>query len=243
MNVESVAFDLDGTLIDSASLVGRILNSMRGEKGLFPLHLDRYRLWSSRGGAHLVGNALEMPPEDSGALVEEFRGRYYELPTPMDSVFPGAREMLDRLKDAGYLLAICSNKPQRLCHKVLGETGLTHFFGAIVGGDTLDRSKPNPAPLNHALAHLGGRPETALMVGDSVVDQQTAAAANVRFAFFTGGYDDGVNGLDAYRVFDTLDELPSLIEASGNNAGPLSRPSEPHSGRDQCPDDRSKSAC
>ena len=186
----ALLFDLDGTLIESASLVGDILNSMRLEKGLAPLGSDRYRVWSSRGGSYLVGHALEAGPESVGPLLDEFRRRYHELPTPMESVFPGARELLERLTDAGRLLAICSNKPQRLCHKLLDETGLIRFFGAIVGGDTLDKSKPDPTPLTYALSRLGGETDTALMIGDSAVDQRTADAAGVRFAFFTGGYDD-----------------------------------------------------
>jgi len=212
MIVKTIAFDLDGTLIESASLVGEILNSMRFEKGLAPLGSDRYRLWSSRGGNYLVGHALEAPPEAVGALLDEFRRRYHELPTPMESVFPGARELLEELTDAGRRLAICSNKPQRLCHKLLDETGLIRFFGTIVGGDTLDKSKPDPTPLIYALSRSGGEPETALMIGDSAVDQRTAAAANVRFAFFTGGYDDGVDRAKAYRVFDALGEVASILE-------------------------------
>ncbi len=242
MIVKSVAFDLDGTLVDSASLVGEILNSMRFEKGLAPLGSDRYRIWSSRGGTHLVGNALEVAPETAGALVDEFRRRYYELPTPADSVFPGAREMLSQLTDAGCLLAICSNKPQRLCHKVLNETGLIHFFRTVVGGDTFNKSKPDPTPLKYALSRIGGEVEAALMVGDSVVDQQTATAAGVRFAFFTGGYDDGVDRVDAYRVFDSLDELAPIVESQWPGAKPTLQPLQQSFHHDRGPVELSKSA-
>ena len=59
---------------------------------------------------------------------------------------------------------------------------------------------------------LGGETDTALMIGDSAVDQRTADAAGVRFAFFTGGYDDGVDRAKAFRVFDTLGEVASILE-------------------------------
>ena len=141
-----------------------------------------------------------------------------QLPTPMESVFPGARELLEQLTDAGCVLAICSNKPQRLCHKLLDETGLIRFFETIVGGDTLDKSKPDPTPLTHALSRLGGETDTALMIGDSAVDQRTADAADVRFAFFTGGYDDGVDRAKAFRVFDALGEVASILEPGAKPA-------------------------
>jgi phosphoglycolate phosphatase len=130
----------------------------------------------------------------------------------MHSVYPGARELLEQLTDAGYPLAICSNKPQRLCHKLLDETGLIRFFRTIVGGDTLDKSKPDPTPLIYALSRLSGETDTALMIGDSAVDQRTADATGVRFAFFTGGYDDGVDRAKAFRVFDALHEIASILE-------------------------------
>ncbi len=242
MIVKSIAFDLDGTLVDSASLVGEILNSMRFERGLAPLGSDCYRIWSCRGGPRLVGNALEVAPETAGALVDEFRRRYYELPTPADSVFPGGREMLSHLTNAGYPLAICSNKPQRLCHKVLEETGLIHFFRTIVGGDTLDKSKPDPTPLKYALSRIGGQEEAALMVGDSVVDQQTATAAGVQFAFFTGGYDDGVNRADAFRVINTLDELAPVVDSQWLGARPILQQLQQSFHHDQGPVKQSKSA-
>ena len=224
MIFKSIAFDLDGTLVDSASLVGEILNSMRREKGLDPLGPDVYRTWSSRGGTHLVGNALAVGPERAGPLVDEFRRRYFQLPTPAESVFPGAREMLRCLTNSGRRLAICSNKPQRLCHKVLEETHLIHFFHAIVGGDTLDKAKPDPKPLRYALSCLEARTETALMVGDSVVDQQTATAAGVRFGFFAGGYDDGVVRQEAFHIFGRLDEFVPMVARRQDETHPTPRP-------------------
>lgn len=207
----TLIFDLDGTLIDSALVVADILNEMRTECGMPPLGIASYRLWSSLGGTTLVGNALGIDPAQAVERVIEFRRRYHLRPTPAGSLFPTTRQTLTDLAAKGYTMAICSNKPASLCAKVLRETDLIDYFAVVVGGDTLSQSKPDPAPLRHALAELGVSPEDALMIGDSSVDQRTAVAANVPFVFFTPGYDDGVNRNQVFGTIDQLSELEAVL--------------------------------
>ncbi|MFT9062093.1 HAD family hydrolase [Acetobacter okinawensis] len=211
MSPTTLIFDLDGTLIDSALVVADILNEMRVERGMSPLDIASYRLWSSLGGTTLVGNALGIDPAQAADRVVEFRRRYHLRPTPAESLFPTTRQTLTALAAKGYTMAICSNKPASLCAKVLRETDLADYFDVVIGGDTLPRSKPDPAPLQHALAELGVPSDAALMIGDSSVDQRTAAAANVRFVFFTPGYDDGVDRKQAFRTIDQLSELETVL--------------------------------
>lgn len=204
----TLIFDLDGTLVDSVGVVGSILNAMRAEAGRAPLDQDFYRHWSSRGGVALVGRALEVGPDQALSQVDEFRRRYRERPTPDESVFPGAHSTLEQLSQRGVRLAICSNKPEHLCRKVLHETGLGRYFDAIIGGDTTPRGKPDPAPLLAAMAAIGAQPATTLMIGDSTVDQKTAAAAKVGFVFYSAGYDDGV---DRDAAVASIAALPALL--------------------------------
>ena len=203
----SVVFDLDGTLIDSAPVVACILNGMREERGFRPIDLDFYRQWSSVGGKALVGRSLEL----SEGLVEvalcEFRKRYFVSQTPVDSVFSGARGALEGLVSRGISLAICSNKPERLCHKVLQETGLATFFKVVVGGDTLDERKPSPAPLLHAISELGRPRSECLFIGDSCVDREASIAANVDFALYPSGYDSVAEADRSLRVVDFAEML------------------------------------
>lgn len=217
--VRSIIFDLDGTLIDSAALVGCILDGMRAEAGLAPLEPAFYRLWSSRGGLALVGHALGIAPADAQPAVDEFRRRYRALPTPIDSIFPGAVATLSTLRDWQFRLAICSNKPEHLCRKVLQETRLDAFFEAIIGGDSTPYSKPHPEPLLHAMAAIDAKPASSLMIGDSSVDQRTAAAAGVRFIFFAGGYDDGVDRDAVHASLATLPTLLDLVAAAVSERG------------------------
>jgi phosphoglycolate phosphatase len=105
---------------------------------------------------------------------------------------------------------MCSNKPTPLCRKIVDELHLSDFFDALVGGEPGCPPKPDPAPLRRALEAIGADPRSSLFVGDSTVDQKTAAACSVPFVFFSSGYDDGVNHGDAFRVISRLEEILEL---------------------------------
>lgn len=214
MFIETILFDLDGTLLDSAPLVGRILNGMREGQGLEPLPLSSYRQWISLGAAQLVGRAMEAELQDVPIVLQKFRRLYCELPTPTDTLFPGVAETISALAASGIRLGICSNKPEQLCHKVLLETGLCNHFGAVVGGDTVNQPKPNRQPLDYALETLGAVAASAILVGDSTVDQRAAQAAELPFVFFTKGYDDGVDIGGAHWRIDVLSQVLDIIDAS-----------------------------
>lgn len=211
MSIDTVLFDLDGTLLDSAPLVGRILNDMRERTGQISLPLSSYRKWISLGATDLVGNAMEVEVQNVSSLVQEFRHRYHELPTPINTLFPGVTETITALTVSGVRLGICSNKPEHLCRKALVETGLSNHFGCVVGGDTLSHPKPYRQPLDYALGFLGSTASSAIFVGDSTVDQRAAHAAKLSFVFFTGGYDDGVDVTAAKWCIDTVAQVLSIV--------------------------------
>lgn len=207
--IRAVIFDLDGTLVDSAHVVGAILNAMRFERALPPLPLDHFRRNISRGAAELVSGSVGNGYGDRD--VTEFRRRYAMSRTERAHLYAEVAETLETLAASGLMLAVCSNKPEALCRKVLDDTGLQHRFGAIVGGDTTSAAKPDPRPLHYALNVLGVGPEAALLVGDSTVDELCARAAGVPFVFFAGGYDDGVNH-EACKHVTTIGELAMLLQ-------------------------------
>lgn len=207
---DTVIFDLDGTLIDSAPVVADVLNDMRKQLGQSSLELDFYRKRISRGATELVSAALDVELANVDTYVSEFRLRYRQIPTPLSCLYPGVLDTITFLSGQGIKLGLCSNKPEYLCRKIIAETGLDKMLDVIVGGDTLPVSKPFREPIDYVIQQLGGLPECTVLVGDSTVDQQAAAAANIPFIFFSKGYDDGVDPTKALHVIAQIPQLLGL---------------------------------
>lgn len=220
----TVIFDLDGTLIDSAPVVASVLNDMRVQSGKKPLDLDFFRVHISRGATELVSTSLDIDAGDAEDYVSEFRHNYFNLPTPLSCLYEGALDTLKNLSASGINLAICSNKPEHLCKKILAETSIGEIVNIVIGGDTLSVSKPCKEPIDYAIQLCGGEHKSSILVGDSTVDQRAAIAAGIPFVFYRHGYDDGVDEIKALHVIDRIPELltiDSLKRARGNGARAL----------------------
>jgi phosphoglycolate phosphatase len=196
-----IIYDLDGTLIDSAPIAGSILNDMRSDLGKDPLDQQELVPWLSLGGDDLIFHALEIPRGRVQLYLEEFRNRYYQLPTPRESLYEGAREALNQLISSNVKLAICTNKPRKLAVKVLREIDLLDKFSFISAGGDLATKKPDPRNLQICLENFAEEAKHAFLVGDSSVDQQISKLAGVSFIQFAPGYDDGINaGEVAFKI-------------------------------------------
>lgn len=182
-------FDLDGTLIDSNAECVAILQELLDERGV-GRQIDRASSapYMSLGGVKMVAALLGDACRDPDADLKEFRLRYAQRMTPLDSLFDGVAPGLQRLRDAGFRLAICSNKPANLCRKVLGDTGLADHFCSIVGTEPGVRPKPAPDLLHMVLAEMGAEPHECLFIGDSELDEAIAAVENIPFMLMRYGY-------------------------------------------------------
>jgi phosphoglycolate phosphatase len=203
-------FDLDGTLVDSALVISRILNQMRNERGLLPLEREQFTHWISLGAEQLLSRALVLDVDTASDHLADFRDRYMLLPTPAESVYRGVHLALSDLAEQGVQLSICTNKPRRLAEKVLAETGLGKYFPFVCAGGDYASPKPDPINLFACVNYFEIPAADTFLVGDSTVDQDCASNANIGFIFHAKGYDDGVNAISAkvsfedYRFFNLL---------------------------------------
>ena len=195
---ELLIFDLDGTLIDSKTDLANSVNATRAWRGLPPLPLEQVSSYVGNGAPMLVKRAL---PDASQPELDEalkfFLEHYREHMLDATTLYPGVREALDQLHDAGKALAILTNKPVRFSVTLLEGLGLDLHFFRIYGGNSFVEKKPHPVGLNALVEERGVDPRKTIMVGDSSVDILTARNA--------GTWSCGVSwGFQPY----TLKEVP-----------------------------------
>ncbi|MGM0701413.1 MAG: phosphoglycolate phosphatase [Pseudomonadota bacterium] len=133
--------------------------------------------------------------EVDNALLERahaaFLEHYARDPSSRTRLYPGVREALEGLRGAGFTLALVTNKPEAFIAPILAGFGLEGHFALCLGGDSLPRKKPDPAPLLHVAAHFGVPPAACLMVGDSRHDIVAGRAAGFRTLAVPYGYNHG----------------------------------------------------
>ena len=184
MTIDTLLFDLDGTLVDSVRDLATALNLLRGERDLPPLPLERVRACVGDGATLLVKRGLaEIPYEDE--LLKRFLCLYGEHLLDETTVYPGIREFLD--EQARRKLGIVTNKPAAFTRPLLDGLDLSRYFPVIVGGDSCAEKKPHPLPVRQALNKLGADAAGAVMIGDHHTDLRAGAAAVVRTCFCAWG--------------------------------------------------------
>jgi phosphoglycolate phosphatase len=184
-----IAFDLDGTLIDSRRDLADSANELIVELGGAPLTEDAIGRMVGEGARVLVMRALAAAglAQDAAAVLPRFLEIYDTRLLNHTTAYDG---MLDVVRHARQYarLAVLTNKPKRPSEQILDALGMREFFDDIVGGDGPLPRKPDPAGLTALMDVAAATPDTTLMVGDSSIDHETAARAGARCCITAYGY-------------------------------------------------------
>ena len=190
---DNVIFDLDGTLLDTLADLAASVNHALRLNSLPPRSTAEVRAFLGNGARALVTRAVggRAEGDDLERVLADFRSHYLAHCLDTTRPYPGVAELLERLRADGLGTAIVSNKP----HAAVAELH-RHFFATLVrtavgeGGEV--RRKPDPSGVLAAVRLLGGKPETAVYVGDSEVDFETARRAGMRCVLVSWGFRDEV---------------------------------------------------
>ena len=213
-----IAFDLDGTLVHSAPDLQAATNVALRAMGRAELDLATIISFVGDGVEKLVQRSLAETGDATDALLHDalglFMESYEQNMTTLTRPYPGVVACLTRLKADGVRLGICTNKPTGPARDICDQLELSHFFDVIEGATAGQPKKPEAKPLLDVISRLDGTADTAIFVGDSAVDCQTAVNAAVPFRLFNGGYLNTPLEVPMPHRFDHWDDCELLTSGS-----------------------------
>ncbi|HEU4688602.1 MAG TPA: HAD-IA family hydrolase [Vicinamibacterales bacterium] len=195
-----IAFDLDGTLIDSRRDLADSANQLITELGGAPLSEDAVAGMVGEGAALLVKRALDAaglqhPP----FALSRFLGIYDTRLVNHTRVYDGIMDVLQSVRRHAHL-GVLTNKPTAPTERILEAFAIRDLFQSVIGGDGLHPRKPDPQGLLAMMKATGAVPERTVMVGDSAIDYQTAQRASVRCCLVSYGF--GLRAFSRDQVSD-----------------------------------------
>lgn len=214
--ISLVMYDLDGTLLDTASEIAAAVNLTLTEFGAESVDEWRIRAWIGHGAAKLMEEAWRTmkPGARLDDVMASFSKHYRETVGKSSRPFPHVMETLRKVQALGIKQAVITNKETSFTQRVLEKHGMTDLFDLVISGDTLPVRKPDPAVIRHCLNTLHETPERSLYVGDSDIDVATAKAADVVCWAVPYGYNSGrdIKQAGADRLIDDLRAVHDYLQ-------------------------------
>lgn len=202
--VRAVLFDLDGTLVDSATDLGAAADRMRVARGLPALDAGLYRPHAGSGARGMLSVAFGLQPDHAAyaAHKDEFFVHYEACMMDHTVPFEGVAQLVRSLTERPLVWGVVTNKSARFAEPLTRALDLFATASVLVCGDTTPHTKPHPAPLLEAARRIGVPPDACVYVGDDHRDILAGRAAGMQTVAATYGYlgavaDPGAWGADA----------------------------------------------
>jgi phosphoglycolate phosphatase len=210
--VHTLIFDLDGTLIDSKLDLALSVNATLAQMGRTPLPDETIFSYVGQGAQRLIEQALGpgATSQECTRGLEYFLAYYREHMLDHTVTYPGVREGLEALGEMP--MAILTNKPVRFSQRIIEGLGLARFFRFIYGGNSFDTKKPHPAGMEVLLRDFSAEARQVMLVGDSIIDVQTARNAGSWACCVTYGLGrEQLGECPPDLLIDSLTELPAYL--------------------------------
>ena len=212
-----ILFDLDGTLVDSATDLYRAMNMSLNALQLPLVTLEQVRTWVGKGTAVFCNSVLshlmcEVHPEQQQQLLNTFLEIYNADPCIDTQPFPGIIEFLEWAKAQQKILVCVTNKPEQPARAIVEALEMQHYFDDVIGGDRFEERKPHPRQLLHCVEHYQVEKSQVLMIGDSSNDVEAARRAGIDCIVVSYGYNHGepIANCQPQQIVDNLTELLNI---------------------------------
>ncbi|EIH0733507.1 phosphoglycolate phosphatase [Vibrio vulnificus] len=222
--IKLIAFDLDGTLLDSVPDLAVAADQATRAVGFPGVTELQVRDYVGNGADILIGRALSQSLTITPELSDELRAQarelfddfYQQTGHKLSHLYPTVKETLKELHQAGFTLALVTNKPSKFVPDVLQQHGIADYFVDVLGGDSFPEKKPNPIALNWLMEKHQIQPTEMLMVGDSKNDILAAKNAGCASFGLTYGYNHGepIASSEPDFVADSLAQLLDVVLVS-----------------------------
>lgn len=216
MNISTVLFDLDGTLIDTAPDFELVINLLLSEYKKPPLPYTKVRASVSNGARALITLAFSITPEhtDFPVLLARLLEIYHQHLDIKSQPFAGMLELLDKIEGTDMKWGIVTNKHSKFTYPLLKSLKLSERSSAIICPDHVTKSKPDPEPLLKAASIIGVDPSHCIYIGDHLRDIEAAKKAGMTSVAALYGYiEDSVNPYDwqAHHYVASVKEIEQYL--------------------------------
>ena len=219
--IEAALIDLDGTMVDTADDFAAGLNGMLAQLDAEETTREEVMGYVGKGSEHLIKSVLapRFPEDDAQARFDEalalYQDEYAKINGRHTHLYPDVEAGLAALRDQGIKLACVTNKPHRFAVELLQQYGLAQYFSVVIGGDSLEKKKPDPLPMLTACERLGVEPAAAVAIGDSENDAIAGRAAGMATLTVPYGYNHGqpVQKIESDGIVATLLDAAKAVVA------------------------------
>jgi phosphoglycolate phosphatase len=212
---DTLIFDLDGTLIDSASDVHFSVNCALKEMGTSPIDYEEIKRAIGPGQDGFLKVVLpDGQKSDIHRFISIFRKYYWEHCLDQTVLFPGIQIVLSDLKDTQF--AIASNKPKAFVERITVGLNILDRFSCVVGPEDVEHVKPDPEMIVKVLELCGCKSDRALLIGDTDRDIMAGKAAGVRVCGVKYGYGD-IHEIGIQKPDFLIDRAEELLDIVGNH--------------------------
>ncbi len=213
-----IAFDLDGTLLDSANDLVLSLNILLKEQKQKSISRNKVNSLVGNGALAMIKKAYEINANNENVNWDELKDRFLEIYkscyTKNTKLYPYTIETLNFLKKSKFKIILVSNKPEYFVNKILDYFNITSFFKAISGGDTFQYRKPDPRHLTETIKKANIVNYDCIFVGDSINDALCAKNSKSKLVLLEHGYsNEDINNMEADFVCADLKNFCKVISS------------------------------